>query len=68
MASMEWCDELGCSSSPFSSRKVKAANAASTVLSNMFQYKKLHKTYKEVRKQQKWDLETRENVLLSILS
>uniref|UniRef100_H3D838 Plakophilin 3a n=1 Tax=Tetraodon nigroviridis TaxID=99883 RepID=H3D838_TETNG len=29
-----------------SSGKVKAAKAASTVLCNMFQYKKLHKTYK----------------------
>ncbi|CAG05522.1 unnamed protein product, partial [Tetraodon nigroviridis] len=31
-----------------SSGKVKAAKAASTVLCNMFQYKKLHKTYKAV--------------------
>ncbi|XP_059191535.1 plakophilin-3a [Centropristis striata] len=30
-----------------SSGKMKAAKAAATVLSNMFQYKKLHKTYKE---------------------
>lgn len=29
--------------------KIKAAKAASTVLSNMFQYKKLHKEYKQVR-------------------
>lgn len=29
-----------------SSAKIKAAKAAATVLSNMFQYKKLHKTYK----------------------
>eukprot|EP00066_Takifugu_rubripes_P016696 XP_011605962.1 PREDICTED: plakophilin-3 isoform X2 [Takifugu rubripes] len=36
-----------------SSGKVKAAKAASTVLCNMFQYKKLHKTYKTVRKVQK---------------
>lgn len=32
-----------------SSAKMKAAKAAATVLSNMFQYKKLHKSYKEVR-------------------
>ncbi|XP_032379003.1 plakophilin-3a isoform X1 [Etheostoma spectabile] len=30
-----------------SSGKIKAAKAAATVLSNMFQYKKLHKNYKE---------------------
>ncbi|XP_070686254.1 plakophilin-3a isoform X2 [Pempheris klunzingeri] len=30
-----------------SSTKMKAAKAAATVLSNMFQYKKLHKSYKE---------------------
>lgn len=29
---------------------MKAAKAAATVLSNMFQYKKLHKDYKNVRK------------------
>ena len=28
--------------------KLKASKAASTVLSNMFQYKKLHKDYKQV--------------------
>uniref|UniRef100_A0A3Q3FTN0 Plakophilin 3a n=1 Tax=Labrus bergylta TaxID=56723 RepID=A0A3Q3FTN0_9LABR len=32
-----------------SSAKMKAAKAAATVLSNMFQYKKLHSTYKHVR-------------------
>ena len=31
--------------------KLKAAKAASTVLSNMFQYKKLHKDYKQVSDQ-----------------
>ncbi|XP_037624111.1 plakophilin-3a isoform X1 [Sebastes umbrosus] len=35
------------SSHDSSSGKIKAAKAASTVLSNMFQYKKLHKNYKE---------------------
>lgn len=34
----------------FSPGKIKAAKAAGTVLSNMFQYKKLHGSYKEVRK------------------
>lgn len=33
-----------------SSGKTKAAKAAATVLSNMFQYKKLHNSYKQVRK------------------
>ena len=31
-----------------STAKIKAAKAAATVLSNMFQYKKLHKDYKQV--------------------
>lgn len=33
----------------YSSGKLKAAKAASTVLFNMFQYNKLHKDYKQVR-------------------
>lgn len=33
-----------------SAGKTKASKAAGTVLSNMFQYKKLHSSYKEVRK------------------
>lgn len=30
--------------------RAKAAKAAATVLCNMFQYKKLHSSYKQVRK------------------
>ncbi|XP_045893196.1 plakophilin-3a isoform X2 [Micropterus dolomieu] len=37
---------IGIKNSHDSSAKIKAAKAAATVLSNMFQYKKLHKTYK----------------------
>ncbi len=36
-----------------SSGKIKAAKAAATVLSNMFQYKKLHRTYRLVRMTEK---------------
>lgn len=43
------CLQLSVNVSWFSSGSLKAARAASTVLCNMFQYRKLHRDYKLVR-------------------